>query len=270
MPFSHIIESNESSQVGVVNWNDDNFIFLPIHRISKQCLIIDPGESKQTADFIQRHQLSPLAVICTHHHPDHTDGSAFLSKNFSVPVYCSHYDRERLASAHQSLPQEGTWNLGPFQFSILEVPGHTLGHVALFDGRNDWLFSGDTLFLYGCGRLFEGTPAQMVQSLNKLRQLPPRTQIFCGHEYTLSNLLFAASLEPENAALMATIAAVKHKITHERMTIPGLLSDECRLNPFMRFDDVQLKQATGKQQLDDNEFFSYLRQQKNAFVAPKS
>lgn len=269
MPVARVTKEEHQFQVGILSWNDDNYIYFPIHVPTKQCLIIDPGESQQTIAFVTEHQLKPIGVVCTHHHHDHVDGAAALGEHFSVPVFCSSYDKSRLPFATDAVPEQPNWTVGPFQFTIIKIPGHTLGHMALYDSRNQWLFSGDTLFLYGCGRLFEGTAAQMAQSLGKLRNLPPTTQVFCGHEYTLSNLHFAAHLEPHNKALAQAISSATEKLATQGTTVPGLLGEELRLNPFLRFDEPTLQQVTGKQQLDAIEFFSYLRQQKNTFVAPQ-
>ncbi|ARU31640.1 hydroxyacylglutathione hydrolase [Sulfuriferula sp. AH1] len=243
----------------------DNYIWV-IHN-QRYAVAVDPGDANAVTAFLRQHDLSLAAILITHHHHDHTGGNEALVLAFNVPVYGP--SRESIPCLTHPLSESSTIRLEELdlELRILDVPGHTAGHIAYYaDGM---LFCGDTLFGCGCGRLFEGTPEQMLASLSKLGQLPENTSVYCAHEYTLSNIEFALTLEPDNQALQARAATDLNSILEGRPTLPSTIARERATNPFLRCHlpsaRVAAQQATGKSITGIVEIFSALRTLKNDF-----
>jgi len=213
----------------------DNYLWL-IHD-DRHAVVVDPGDAGPVLDTLQERGLSLTAILLTHHHADHVGGVPGLLARYPVPVYGPHNPKiagisHPVAEGDQvTLPELG------LALSVLEVPGHTLDHIAYLAPETGWLFCGDTLFAGGCGRLFEGTPRQMTESLAKLAALPDRTKVYCAHEYTLSNLKFAHEVEPENVEISARIAAEKKKREQNQPTVPTFIGLEKSTNPFLRYTE---------------------------------
>lgn len=210
----------------------DNYIWL-IRDSGTTCAVVDPGEAAPVLDKLEKDGLDLQYILLTHHHFDHIGGArALLERHPEARAFGP--DDERI-DFHYTACREGDRVDLPalsLQFEVLEVPAHTRSHIA-FHGHG-MLFSGDTLFSVGCGRLFEGTPDQMQDSLDKLAALPPDTEVYCGHEYTVSNCRFAVQVEPENAALRARHETALGLREQGRVTLPSTLREECAVNPFMR------------------------------------
>ncbi|MGA9341489.1 MAG: hydroxyacylglutathione hydrolase [Rhodanobacteraceae bacterium] len=211
----------------------DNYIWLLADE-SGAAVIVDPGEAAPVRAALERDQLTLSAILLTHHHPDHVGGVAALTAEFPVPVYAP--DDERITTATRTVADGDRIRLDapPLQFEVIAVPGHTLSHVA-YHGAG-LLFCGDTLFSVGCGRLFEGSPAQMLESLDRLAALPGDTLVCCGHEYTVANCAFAAEIEPDNHALARRWAEARSLRDRGLPTVPATLADELACNPFLRID----------------------------------
>jgi len=209
----------------------DNYIWL-VSTGGSDCAVIDPGDEAPVTRVLKQLGLDLRYILLTHHHADHTGGVARLVKDTRAEVYGPH--DPRIPGQTRSLADGETLNLPllDLEFSVIEVPGHTSSHIAFFG--HDCLFCGDTLFSVGCGRLFEGTPAQMQSSLDKLAALPAQTRVFCAHEYTLSNCDFALAVEPGNEALQKRASEVEAARTVGRSTVPSTLGNELAVNPFMR------------------------------------
>lgn len=243
----------------------DNYIWV-IHN-QRHAAVIDPGDANVVIEFLRQHKLTLIAILNTHHHHDHTGGNAALVHAFNVPVYGP--ARETIPHLTQPLVEGNTLRLAELNLSlqVLDVPGHTAGHIAYH--ATDMLFSGDTLFGCGCGRLFEGTPAQMLASLTKLGQLPINTSVYCAHEYTLGNIAFALSLEPDNAALQARAETDRSKINVGLPTLPSTIAMELATNPFLRCHLPSIRLAvekiTGKPANNTVDIFSTMRTLKNDF-----
>jgi hydroxyacylglutathione hydrolase len=210
----------------------DNYIWLLVNTKTNCGAVVDPGDAKPVLAVLRANNIQLTAILITHHHLDHCGGIPELLKYIEVPVYGSQH--EIIPHCSRPLSEGDSVNLDALdiQFRVLDIPGHTLGHIAYVG--NNLLFCGDTLFTGGCGRLFEGTALQMFNSLNKLKHLPKETLVYCGHEYTLANLEFAMTIEPENKILIQRFNQVKAQIENQEATVPSLLSVELETNPFLR------------------------------------
>jgi len=222
----------------------DNYIWLiPAKSLAtpdEQVLIVDPGAAAPVLNYLQAHSLKPLGILITHHHYDHVDGIDALLQHYDMPVY----GPAASAIAGIDHPLKAGDRIAPAKDLVLDVmatPGHTRDHLAYFG--NGMLFCGDTLFAGGCGRLFEGTAAQLYASLQKLGRLPAATQVFCAHEYTLANLQFASILEPDNEALQQRLAATIELRQQKITTLPSTLALELATNPFLRCHVTAVHQA---------------------------
>jgi len=248
---------------------NDNYLWL-IHD-GVHAAVVDPGDAEPVLAALRDHHLALTAILLTHHHADHTGGVPALLQHYDVPVFGP--QRDGIACITHPLAEGCTVEVPglPLRLSVLDVPGHTRGHIAYVrrDGE-PWLFCGDTLFAGGCGRLFEGTPAQMTASLDKLAALPADTKVYCAHEYTLSNLRFAQAVEPGNIALQARIEADSHKRGRGEPTVPSTIAMERNTNPFLRYAEPQIAAqlvAAGKLHGGESPVavFAALRQWKNTF-----
>lgn len=246
---------------------NDNYLWL-IHD-GAYAAAVDPGDAAPILAALEVHRLSLAAILLTHHHADHVGGVPELRRRFDVPVFGPR--TEAIAGVTQPLAEGDVVQLPklPLQFSVLEVPGHTRGHIAYFAAAEHWLFCGDTLFAGGCGRLFEGTPAQMTVSLAKLAALPDDTQVYCAHEYTLANLRFAQQVDPHNTALAARIATEQAKRERDQPTVPSSIGLEKQTNPFLRYREPaiieQLRTAGRLDTVDPLAAFAALREWKNNY-----
>jgi hydroxyacylglutathione hydrolase len=221
----------------------DNYAYLvTAGEHSRDAVVIDPSEAPPVIAAIEREGLRLVAILNTHHHHDHVGGNEELRAKYGdLPVYAHASDKGRIPAQTELVEEGRAFTLLGLWFHPLHVPGHTLGAVAYHvDGA---VFTGDTLFVAGCGRLFEGTPAQMNTSLNeKLGRLPRETRVYCGHEYTVSNLRFALHAEPENEAAIAKMEAAKRARERGEPTVPSTIAEELACNPFMRVGVQSLRE----------------------------
>jgi hydroxyacylglutathione hydrolase len=246
----------------------DNYIWL-IHglRDRRDVAVVDPGDAQPVIEALERQGLRLRTVLVTHHHMDHVGGCTALRQRYDVPVVGPQSESipERSRSVgggdRVALPELG------LEFAVFDIPGHTRGHIAYFG--HGALFCGDTLFSAGCGRLFEGTPAQMQNSLATLRGLPGETRVYCGHEYTLNNLRFALTVEPDNGAAREYLETAKHLRAGNKPTLPSTLSLEIAVNPFLRWDAPTVQKSAEARAgcpLDNPvEVFAAIRKWKDGF-----
>lgn len=242
----------------------DNYIWALIND-QQQVIVVDPGEALPVISFLNAYQLQLAAILVTHHHWDHTGGIVELVDEYGAPVYGSMLDP--IPGVTIQLADKDTFRVADFtpSFSVIDIPGHTLGHIAYYTGED--LFCGDTLFAGGCGRIFEGTASQMYASLQKLRALPDKTHVYCGHEYTVANLRFALKVEPDNKDLQKRYDAMLAMHDRGEVTLPSTIIEEKKTNPFLRCDQASVQKSVsnwaGKNLSDEVDVFAALREWKN-------
>lgn len=251
----------------------DNYIFLlsdrPAGESRATAAVVDPAEAAPVLEKLQQLQADLVAIFNTHHHGDHVGGNAALLQQFpQATVYGGAEDRGRIPGQQVFLREGDQVSFGQRTAEVLFVPGHTRAHIAYYFPPLDpdqpgELFCGDTLFAGGCGRLFEGTPSQMVDSLSKLRALPDQTRVWCAHEYTLKNLQFARTVDPHNAQLQSRCGQVAELRQQALPTIPAWLGEEKQTNPFLRWDQPELQAMTNSQ--SPVQTFARLRGMKDQF-----
>jgi hydroxyacylglutathione hydrolase len=245
----------------------DNYLWL-LHD-GQRALVVDPGDAKPVLLALKQHGLELASILVTHHHADHTGGVDALRQATGARVFGP--ATERIPEPFTPLRCHDTVNVLDMTFQVLDVPGHTSGHIAFYTpdvNGKPLLFCGDTLFSGGCGRLFEGTPAQMLASLHKLAALPGNTQVCCTHEYTLGNLRFALAVEPGNADLVAYQAHCAQLREAGQPTLPTSIAQELLINPFLRTRQAAVIAAARRFDAaahDETSVFAALRQWKNQF-----
>ena len=247
----------------------DNYIFLLHDPHNNTAAVVDPAEAKPVLKCLDELGAKLVAILNTHHHADHVGANKKLMKKFpDVCIYGGKEDQGRIPGQQVFLEEGDTVKFAEKMAKVYFVPGHTRGHIAYYfpphdsEGKGD-LFCGDTIFAGGGGRLFEGTPAQMVNSLTKLRNLPDNTRVWCAHEYTLSNLKFAVTVEQDNNELQNRYQAIIKARKNQQATVPSLLGEEKKTNPFLRWDQPALQSLTGMN--DPARVFGKIRGMKDNF-----
>ena len=246
----------------------DNYIWLLQDPQTRRCAVVDPGDAAPVLAWLAEHPDWVLSdILVTHHHHDHVGGVAQLKATSGARVLGP--ASEQIPARDQALSECDQVEVLGHAFRILEVPGHTLGHIAYYQAEQHWLFCGDTLFAAGCGRLFEGTPAQMHDSLSRLAALPAETLVYCTHEYTLSNLRFAQAVEPDNPQIAQRLEQVSEWRQAGRISLPSNLQLERSTNPFLRSGEApvqaRIDARDGAKPRTPSEVFACLRAWKDQF-----
>ncbi len=252
-------------QIVLVPMLKDNYAYL-IHDFDTGATgIVDPSEAQPALQAARDHDWRISHVLDTHHHNDHCGGNLGIKEKTGAKVVGPAYDKDRIPGIDIAVDEQSGFTLGAHPAQVLFIPGHTKGHIAFYFPDSKALFCGDTLFSMGCGRMFEGSSDVMWPSLLKLRSLPDDTKVYCGHEYTESNLRFAVDADPGNDGLWRFQAEVQKIRADGKPTIPADLGTEKKLNPFLRADQPALKQRFGGENKPDHETFGAIRAAKDKF-----
>ena len=226
-------------RIEIIPCLQDNYSYLVIDEKKNNACVIDPGESAPIIKYLDENKINLKFILNTHHHYDHIDGNKDLKKKYQAKILGYQGDKDRIPNIDILLKDGEIWKEENFESKIIYVPGHTLGHICFYFFEDKAVFTGDTLFSLGCGRLFEGTYAQMFMSLNKIKELPLDTKIFCGHEYTLSNSKFCTAHDKNNRNLKKKILEIKKKLNNNLPTIPTTIKEELECNIFLRANNLE-------------------------------
>ncbi|WP_435150755.1 hydroxyacylglutathione hydrolase [Candidatus Pelagibacter bacterium nBUS_44] len=224
--------------VEIIPCLQDNYSYLIIDENNNAC-VIDPSEAKPVIDLVERKKINLKYILNTHHHYDHIGGNEELKKKYNSIVVGYKDDAERIPGINVLVENNQVWKNDNFEAKIIHIPGHTTGHISFHFFNEKLIFTGDTLFSLGCGKIFEGTYQEMFESLNKIKSLPADTKIYCGHEYTLQNSKFCIKHDPENTNLQNKILEIAKKHEKAQPTIPSTLKDEIECNIFLRAKNVE-------------------------------
>ncbi len=226
-------------RVEIIPCLQDNYSYLIIDESNKTASVIDPSEAKPIINFIEKENINLKYILNTHHHFDHIGGNKDLKKKYNSVVIGYKDDASRIPGIDILLKNNQIWKADNFEAKIMHIPGHTTGHISFHFFKEKLIFTGDTLFSLGCGKIFEGTYQDMFDSLNQIKKLPQDTKIYCGHEYTLQNSKFCIKYDPENLNLKNKIVEIKKKLENNIPTIPSTLKEENECNIFLRAKDVE-------------------------------
>jgi len=247
----------------------DNYSYLVIDESRGTAAVVDCAEVDPVLERARQEGVKITAVLATHHHYDHVGGNLEIASRESVRIYGNADDAERIPALTDGVREQDQVHVGSLVAEVLLIPAHTSGHIAYHFPRERAVFTGDTLFAAGCGRLFEGNPAQMMRSLAKLTALPDETQVFCGHEYTVKNLEFAATLEPGNRAIADKLAWARARRKDGTPTVPTTIASERATNPFLRPTSAELRDSIRRKFPDvgddDTAIFARTRELKDHF-----
>jgi hydroxyacylglutathione hydrolase len=247
----------------------DNYAYVVVCEATGEAAIVDPSEAEPVAAVLEKNKQRPKAIWSTHHHWDHVGGNEELARRYGAEVFGHASDRGRLPAQTRFLESGERFSLGRLAVEVHHIPGHTLGAIAYVVRDTDGagaVFTGDTMFVAGCGRLFEGAPAQMHASLSWLAALDPAVKVYCGHEYTVQNLRFARSLEPKSEALASAEERAKEARAAGKATVPSTIGEERRTNPFLRAASAEIRGALGvPSDADDVTAFAAIRTAKDGF-----
>ena len=226
-------------RIEIISCLQDNYSYLIIDETNNNACVVDPSEAKPIINFLENKDLKLKYILNTHHHYDHIGGNKELKKKYKSKVIGYKNDAHRIPEIDILVEDGQIWKKDNFEAKIFHIPGHTSGHICFHFYNDNFLFTGDTLFSLGCGRLFEGTYKDMFDSLNKIKSLPENTSIFCGHEYTLQNSKFCIKYDPDNLALKNKIDDIEKKLKNNLPTVPSILKDEINCNIFLKAKDLE-------------------------------
>ncbi len=251
--------------INIICCLSDNYSYLIRDKKTNLVGIIDPSDFNQVDKEINKTYKKLDFIFNTHHHGDHVGGNINLKQKYNSKVICPSYEFEKIPGADIKKSDGEHFNLGETDFTIIHLPGHTLGHIAFYSQKAGVVFTGDTLFSLGCGRLFEGTFEQMFNSLEKIKNLSKNTMIYCGHEYTINNGKFCASIDNDNKKLRDRIKDIQTKVDRKLPSIPVSLADELETNIFLRCDNEKIKHNLKMNNSSKLEVFTKLRNLKDQF-----
>ena len=226
-------------KIEIIPCLQDNYSYLIIDEKKNICCVIDPSESDPIIEYLEKNKIDLKFILNTHHHFDHVGGNRKLKEKYNASVVGFKGDKERIPDIDILVDDQEIWKYQNFETKIIYIPGHTLGHICFYFYNDKSVFTGDTLFSLRCGRFFEGTYSQMYESLKKIKNLPPDTKVFCGHEYTIKNSEFCMVHDKNNENLKKKIKEIKKKLHNSLPTIPSTIKDEIECNIFLRSNNVE-------------------------------
>ena len=226
-------------EIKIIPCLNDNYSYLIFDKNNKNACVIDPSESKPVIKAIEDNKVKLKYVLNTHHHYDHVGGNKELKEKYDSKIIGFKDDKDRIPEIDILVEDNQIWKEEDFEAKIYHIPGHTSGHIAFHFFNDKKIFTGDTLFSLGCGKIFEGTYEQMYISLNKIKKLPEETEIYCGHEYTLQNAKFCIANDTENLKLKDKIEKIKKRLENNLPSIPSILADEIECNIFLKAKDIK-------------------------------
>ena len=237
-------------EVEIISCLKDNYSYLVIDKGNNSACIVDPSESEPIIKIIEKKKVNLKFILNTHHHYDHVGGNEILKKKFGAKIIAFKDDKNRIPFVDILLEDNEIWKNLNFEFKVFHIPGHTSGHICFYFYKDNIVFSGDTLFSLGCGRIFEGTYEQMYYSLNKFKEFPKETKVYCGHEYTLNNSMFCLKHDKNNKNLGKKVLEINDKLKKNLPTIPSTIGEELACNIFLRAKN--LKDFSKLRDLKDN------------------
>ena len=243
----------------------DNYAYIVHDDNFKTVGVVDPSEAKPIISFLKKKNLKLNYILNTHHHFDHIGGNIELKNIYNAKIVGFSGDKHRIPGIDISLVNNENWSFGNSTVKVFHIPGHTLGHICFFFEKEKIVFTGDTLFSLGCGKIFEGSHEQMLTSLNKIKQLPKDTMIYCGHEYTYKNAEFCMKYDSDNIDLKKKFEKIKKLRSQNLPTIPSSLEDEIKSNIFLRCDQNVLKIKLNMKNQEDFKVFKKVRDLKDSF-----
>ena len=226
-------------KIEIISCLQDNYSYLIIDETNNNACVVDPSEANPVINFVEKKNVNLKYILNTHHHFDHIGGNVDLKKKYNSTVVGYKHDAKRIPGIDILVDDNQIWKADNFEAKIMHIPGHTTGHISFYFFNEKLIFTGDTLFSLGCGKIFEGTYEQMFLSLNKLKKLPEDTMIYCGHEYTLQNSKFCISHDSNNLNLQNKIKKIKENLNNNMPTIPTILKDELECNIFLRAKNIE-------------------------------
>ena len=251
-------------KIEIIPCLSDNYSYLIYEKLTNTVSIVDPSEFSACDKTIKKYKKLDY-ILNTHHHADHVDGNIELKKKYNSKILGFSGDNKRIPGIDISLNDNQNQKIGNLEFKVIFIPGHTKGHIAFYFEKEKIIFTGDTLFSLGCGRIFEGTYVDMLSSRNKLKIRPSEIKVYCGHEYTKTNLNFCLKYDPKNSFLKEKSVEINSKLKSNLPTIPTTIGEELKTNIFLRCGDSNVKQALNLKDASDQEIFTKLRDLKDTF-----
>ena len=253
------------SKIKIIPCLSDNYAYLIVDEQTKKNILIDAPEADPILDYLKKNSLNLDYILLTHHHADHIDGVEKLRKEYNLKIIGAKRDKKRLPELDIEVEDGQTVDIGELEFHIIGVDGHTVGHIAFIWVAENIGFTGDSLMVMGCGRLFEDTPEKMFESLQKFKQFSKDMKIYSGHEYTKSNIEFALSIDKNNSKLKDRYKRVIETLSKNEPTVPSTLREEYDTNPFLRQDDPSIVKTLKMESLTSGERFAKIRSLKDNF-----
>ena len=252
-------------KINIIPCLSDNYAYIINDEKTNTVGVVDPSESLPIINFLKKENLKPNYILNTHHHYDHIGGNIELKKMYNVKIVGFINDRHRIPGIDIMLKDNEKWVFGNSRVNVMHIPGHTLGHICFYFEKEKIIFTGDTLFSLGCGRIFEGTHKQMLKSLEKIKNLPKETKIYCGHEYTYKNAEFCMKYDKDNISLQKKFKKVKKLRSQNLPTIPTNIEEELKSNIFLRCNQNDLKIKLNMKNEEDFKVFKKVRDLKDIF-----